>query len=42
MANVLEVVLEMTKVLSPALVKKVVPAETKSQADTKARQAEAT
>jgi hypothetical protein len=42
MANVLDVVLETTKVLSPALVKKVVPAETKSQAETEARQAEAT
>ena len=30
MANVLDVVLETTKVLSPILVKKVVPAETKS------------
>jgi hypothetical protein len=30
MANVLDVVLETTKVLSPALVKKVVPTETKS------------
>jgi hypothetical protein len=29
MANVLDVVLETTKVLSPVLVKKVVPAETK-------------
>jgi hypothetical protein len=41
MANVLDVVLETTKVLSPALVKKVVPAETKSQTKTEARQAEA-
>jgi hypothetical protein len=41
MANVLDVVLETTKVLSPALVKKVVPTETKSQAKTEARQAEA-
>jgi hypothetical protein len=51
MANVLDVVLETTKVLSPVLVKKVlspvlvkkvVPAETKSQAETETRQAEAT
>jgi hypothetical protein len=41
MANVLDVVLETTKVLSPALVKKVVPTETKSQAETETRQAEA-
>src|SRR5699024_943355 len=41
MANVLDVVLETTKVLSPSLVKKVVPAETKSKADTETRQAEA-
>jgi hypothetical protein len=41
MANVLDVVLETTKVLSPILVKKVVPAETKSQAKTETRQAEA-
>jgi hypothetical protein len=41
MANVLDVVLEMTKVLRPVLVKKVVPAEIKSHADTKTRQAEA-
>jgi hypothetical protein len=41
MANVLDVVLETMKVLSPALVKKVVPTETKSQAETKTRQAEA-
>jgi hypothetical protein len=41
MANVLDVVLETTKVLSPVLVKKVVPAETKSQAKTETRQAEA-
>jgi hypothetical protein len=41
MANVLDVVLETTKVLSPVLVKKVIAAETKSQADTKTRQAEA-
>jgi hypothetical protein len=41
MANVLDVVLETTKVLSPALVKKVVPTETKSQAKTETRQAEA-
>jgi hypothetical protein len=41
MANVLDVVLETTKVLSPALVKKVVPTETKSQAETESRQAKA-
>jgi hypothetical protein len=41
MANMLDVVLQMTKVLSPILVKKVVPAETKSQAETETRQAEA-
>jgi hypothetical protein len=41
MANVLDVVLETTKVLSPAFVKKVVPTETKSQAETETRQAEA-
>jgi hypothetical protein len=41
MANVLDVVLETTKVLSPALEKKVVPPETKSQAETETRQAEA-
>jgi hypothetical protein len=41
MANVLDVVLETTKVLSPALVKKVVPTKTKSQAETETRQAEA-
>jgi hypothetical protein len=41
MANVLDVVLETTKVLSPALVKKVVPTETKSQAKTKTRHAKA-
>ena len=41
MANVLDVVLETTKVLSPALVKKVVPTETKSQAETETRQVEA-
>jgi hypothetical protein len=41
MANVLDVVLETTKVLSPALVKKVVATETKSQAETETRQAEA-
>jgi hypothetical protein len=40
MANMLDVVLEMTKVLSTALVKKVVPTTTKSQAETEARQAE--
>jgi hypothetical protein len=41
MANVLNVVLETTKVLSPALVKKVVSTETKSQAETETKQAEA-
>jgi hypothetical protein len=41
MANVLDVVLETTKALSPALAKKVVPTETKSQAGTKIKQAEA-
>jgi hypothetical protein len=41
MANVLDVVLETTKVLSPALVKKVVSTGTKSQAETETRQAEA-
>jgi hypothetical protein len=41
MANVLNVVLETTKVLSPALVKKIVPTEAKSQAETETRQAEA-
>jgi hypothetical protein len=41
MANVLDVVLETTKVLSPALVKKVVRTEIKSQAETETRQAEA-
>jgi hypothetical protein len=41
MANVLDVVLETTKVLSPALVNKVVPTEIKSQAETETRQAEA-
>jgi hypothetical protein len=41
MANVLVVVLEMTKVLSLVLIKKVVPTETKSQAKTETRQAEA-
>jgi hypothetical protein len=40
MANVLDVVLETTKVLSPALVKKVVPTKTKSQAETETRQVE--
>jgi hypothetical protein len=38
---VLNVVLETTKVLSIVLVKKVVPADTKSQAETETRQAEA-
>jgi hypothetical protein len=38
MANVLDVVLETTKVLSPALVKKVVLTETKSQAETETTQ----
>jgi hypothetical protein len=41
MENVLDVVLETTKALSPALAKKVVPTETKSQAGTETRQAEA-
>jgi hypothetical protein len=41
MTNMLDVVLETMKVLSPALIKKVVPTETKSQAETKTRQAEA-
>jgi hypothetical protein len=41
MANVLDVVMETTKALSPALAKKVVPTETKSQAGTETRQAEA-
>jgi hypothetical protein len=41
MANMLDVVLETTKVLSPVLVKKVVPTETKSQAETETRQAKA-
>jgi hypothetical protein len=40
MANVLDVVLETTKALSPALTKKVVPTETKSQAETIIGQAE--
>jgi hypothetical protein len=40
-ANVLDVVLETTKALSPALAKKVVPTETKSQAGTETRQADA-
>ena len=41
MANMLDVVLETMKVLSPVRVKKVVPTETKSQAETETRQAEA-
>jgi hypothetical protein len=41
MANVLDVVLETTKVLSLTLVKKVILAETKSQVDTETRKAEA-
>jgi hypothetical protein len=41
MANVLDVVLETMKALSPALANKVVPTETKSQARTETRQAEA-
>jgi hypothetical protein len=41
MTNVLDVVLETTKALSPALTKKVVPTETKSQVETKTRQTEA-
>jgi hypothetical protein len=40
MANVLDVVLETTKALSPALAKKVAPTETKSQAEAKTRHAE--
>jgi hypothetical protein len=41
MANMLDVVLETTKALSPALAKKVAPTETKSQAEAKTRHAEA-
>jgi hypothetical protein len=41
MANILDAVLETTKALSPAPVKKVAPNETKSQAEAKTRQAEA-
>jgi hypothetical protein len=41
MANVLHVVLETTKALSPTPTKKVAPTEAKSQAETKTRQAEA-
>jgi hypothetical protein len=41
MTNVLDAVLETTKVLSPAPAKKVAPTEAKSQAKTKTRQAEA-
>jgi hypothetical protein len=41
MVNMLDVVLETTKVLSPVLIKKVVPVETKLQAETETRQAEA-
>jgi hypothetical protein len=40
MANVLDVVLETTKTLSPALAKKVAPTETKSQAEAETRHAE--
>jgi hypothetical protein len=41
MANVLDVVLETTKALSPAPAKKVAPTEAKSQAEAETRQAEA-
>jgi hypothetical protein len=41
MTNVLDVVLETTKVLSPAPAKKVTPTEAKSQAEAETRQAEA-
>jgi hypothetical protein len=41
MANVLDVVLETTKALSPALAKKVAPTKTKSQAEAETRHAEA-
>jgi hypothetical protein len=41
MANVLDVVLETTKALSPAPAKKVAPTEAKSQAEVETRQAEA-
>jgi hypothetical protein len=41
MANVLDAVLETTKALSPAPVKKVAPTETMSQAEAETRQAEA-
>jgi hypothetical protein len=41
MANVLDVVLETTKVLSPAPAKKITPTEAKSQAEAETRQAEA-
>jgi hypothetical protein len=41
MANVLDVVLETTKALSPALTKKVASTETKSQAEAETRHAEA-
>jgi hypothetical protein len=40
MVNVLDVVLETTKALSPAPAKKVAPTEAKSQAETETRQAE--
>jgi hypothetical protein len=40
MSNVLDVVLETKKVLSPVLIKKVVPTKIKSQAETETRQAE--
>jgi hypothetical protein len=40
LANVLDVVLETTKALSPALTKKVAPTETKSQAEAETRHAE--
>jgi regulator of protease activity HflC (stomatin/prohibitin superfamily) len=41
MANVLDAVLETTKALSPAPVKKIVQAEAKSQAEVETGQAEA-
>jgi hypothetical protein len=40
MANVLDAVLETTKALSPAPIKKIAPTETKSQAEAKTRHAE--
>jgi hypothetical protein len=41
MANVLDAVLETTQALSPALVKKIAPTETKSQVEAETRHAEA-